>query len=150
MPARLVTLLATALLLCAPAPVVAGGLLGHVIDKVLDGHENSHPGHEPRRVENAASEEPCDNDLGFLARYTVADVEAVSQDNQVSIAFVCEETDEVNVAGLLGAIDANAYLKQVLQSQNATVNDVVGIRIDAEYNAILYVNADGSLVSAAE
>jgi hypothetical protein len=130
---------------------MGGGLVGHVIDKVLDGHENSHhPGNEPRGVENAASEETCDNDLGFLPRYTVADIEAVSPDSQVSIALVCEEMDEVNVAGLISAIDANAFMHDLLRSQNATANDVVGIRIDADGNAILYVNEDRSLASASE
>ena len=150
MPARLVTLLVAALLVSAPAPVFAGGLLGHVIDKVLDGHDKSHGGHEPKRTENAATEEPCDNELGFLARYSVVDVEVISQDNQVSIAFVCEDMDEVNVAGLRGAIDANAYLHQLLQSQGASANDVVGIKIDANSNAILYVNARTSLASASD
>jgi hypothetical protein len=145
-----VTMLVAALLVSAPAPVLAGGLVGHVIDKVLDGHDKTHGGHEPKRTENADADESCDNELGYLARYAVADVEALSEDSQVSIAFVCEEMDEVNVAGLRGAIDANAHLHQLLQSQSASANDVVGIKIDAAGNAILYVNARTSLASASD
>ena len=151
MPTRLLTLLTAALLIPVSAPVLAGDLLGHVVDKVLSHHDKPHhDNNDPKRHDVMLAEENCDNELGFLPRYEVADIEALSQGAQISITPVCEEMDEVNVAGLLGAIDANEWLRQSLRAHGVTTNDVVGIRIDAAGNAILYVTDETSLASASE
>jgi hypothetical protein len=99
----------------------------------------------------ANSGRACTPAQDFLSgyRFSTADVAAVSSANQIRIEVVCGRrslmdgpaalVSPYNTVGLIGAIDGNPAMRAELRREHFSADEVIGIVIDVDYDAVLYV-----------
>jgi hypothetical protein len=107
------------------------------------------PGNNPPGVTIDLSSSPttfqCGNELGYLRRVFADQVEALQDQDRITVVPVCEGDDyafrnDGNAGALRGAMSENEIVLAALASSAYRPIDVVAIRLTGENSAILYVH----------